>query len=294
MSWEPVTREELVEEIESTLVSADDSVRAAWERIRIEPEKWQCRPWGDEGGGFWAVAVSGDQVIWFNDIEGGFNTSPFTQRGVIDRYYCNQDDFAELLRTLPEAQAAVEFAANAPASEVPGALSGPGRIVDRRTTYWCLRTSSGLAARVHFSGAAELHVAGDAYDTSDLLEDHPLLTDYAEGWAEVYLSNGQHRVQEIVSAAEPKVRDTTHGWRSLTQYLAHGGRTASVLCAGNGVFLRAPESVASVVIEVIRAHGASASLIRDHGARPGHRALLLGTSYVVAQAFRFALDAGSP
>ncbi len=49
--WEPLSREELDALIAEGLSSADDSVRAAWERMRIAPEKWQCSPWGDPGGG---------------------------------------------------------------------------------------------------------------------------------------------------------------------------------------------------------------------------------------------------
>jgi hypothetical protein len=52
MPWVPTTREQLVELMSDALGRADDSVKNAWERIRIEPEKWRCSPWGDKGGGF--------------------------------------------------------------------------------------------------------------------------------------------------------------------------------------------------------------------------------------------------
>ncbi|WP_457321144.1 hypothetical protein [Roseateles sp. P5_E11] len=44
------------------------------------------------GGGFWAVAVIGGMVVWFNDIEDGFNRSRYTSFGKIDEYLCNQDE----------------------------------------------------------------------------------------------------------------------------------------------------------------------------------------------------------
>ena len=63
-----------------------------WQTIRIEPEKWQQHPYGDPGSGFWAVALVGRTVIWYNDIEEGFNRSCYSKYGTIDDYWCNQDE----------------------------------------------------------------------------------------------------------------------------------------------------------------------------------------------------------
>jgi hypothetical protein len=62
-------------------------------RTSIAPAKWRLAPWGDQGGGFWAVAVYLDRVLWYNDIEDGFNVSRFESQGEIprDEYWCNQD-----------------------------------------------------------------------------------------------------------------------------------------------------------------------------------------------------------
>jgi hypothetical protein len=63
-----------------------------WEAIRITPEKWALPPWGDLGGGFWVVAIIGEMVIWYNDIEEGFNRSNYRRYGTIEQYRCNQDE----------------------------------------------------------------------------------------------------------------------------------------------------------------------------------------------------------
>ena len=55
------------------------------------PEKWREEPFGNQGHGFWVVALIGNNVIWFNDIEDGFNRSTFTEYGKINEYWCNQD-----------------------------------------------------------------------------------------------------------------------------------------------------------------------------------------------------------
>ena len=65
--------------------------RRLWEVVRIDPVKWQQHPYGTMGGGFWVVGIYGQKVIWLNDIEDGFNRSRWSQPGVIDEYWCNQD-----------------------------------------------------------------------------------------------------------------------------------------------------------------------------------------------------------
>lgn len=71
-----------------------------WNAIRIEPEKWQQHPYGDEGRGFWAVGLIGRTVLWYNDRENGFNRSQFTVYGTIDDYWCNQDELETTLQYL--------------------------------------------------------------------------------------------------------------------------------------------------------------------------------------------------
>ena len=44
--------------------------------VAFEPAKWRQSLYGDEGGGFWAIAADGGRVLWFNDIEEGFNVMP--------------------------------------------------------------------------------------------------------------------------------------------------------------------------------------------------------------------------
>ena len=63
-----------------------------WESIEITPEKWSQDPWGNEGNGFWVVAIIGNNIIWYNDIEEGFNQSTYTTYGEFDDYWCNQDE----------------------------------------------------------------------------------------------------------------------------------------------------------------------------------------------------------
>lgn len=63
-----------------------------WEFIKIEPKRWSEPTHGNQTGGFWAVAAFGDQVLWYNEIEDGFNLSRFTRYGEIGEYWCDQLD----------------------------------------------------------------------------------------------------------------------------------------------------------------------------------------------------------
>ena len=65
--------------------------RRIWENIRIDPVKWQEPTYGGLGGGFWVVGIYGRKVIWYNDIEDGFNRSTWSEPGHIGEYWCNQD-----------------------------------------------------------------------------------------------------------------------------------------------------------------------------------------------------------
>ena len=63
-----------------------------WEAVRVSPHKWKEKSYGKLGDGFWVVAIVGATVIWYNDIEEGFNRSRYTSFGTIDEYWCNQDE----------------------------------------------------------------------------------------------------------------------------------------------------------------------------------------------------------
>jgi len=105
MTWEPITASELQTRIDRGISAMSADERLLWRHIRCEPTKWSCPTWGEVGRGFWVVATLGQSVIWFNDIEDGFNLSAFTNAGVIDEYWCNQDELQWVVRRLTEATA---------------------------------------------------------------------------------------------------------------------------------------------------------------------------------------------
>ena len=100
MSWVPISEPEILQETSAARERMDAPQRRLWDLIRIVPQKWQSSPYGDPGGGFWVVALLGQTVIWFNDIEEGFNRSRWIQFGQIDEYWCNQDQLEWIVQEL--------------------------------------------------------------------------------------------------------------------------------------------------------------------------------------------------
>lgn len=100
MSWTPLSEEELWDMLNSAWQRMTPAQRRLWEAIRIDPEKWIQQPYGDMGGGFWAVGLLGRQIVWFNDIEEGFNCSEYTTYGTIGTYWCNQDQLEKTVQHL--------------------------------------------------------------------------------------------------------------------------------------------------------------------------------------------------
>ena len=90
--WEPISLNELYEEIINTETDLCGDLWNFWQLIKIDPEKWSEKKFGKEGNGFWVVAICGRKVIWYNDIEEGFNISDYKTYGQIEGYYCNQDN----------------------------------------------------------------------------------------------------------------------------------------------------------------------------------------------------------
>src|SRR5687767_13762005 len=90
--WQPITEHELRVLISEAEGRMEPAVEAFWNEIKIRPQKWQLPPWGDEGDGFWVVAIVGEKCVYYNDIEEGFNSSPFDELGVIGEYWCNQSE----------------------------------------------------------------------------------------------------------------------------------------------------------------------------------------------------------
>lgn len=91
---EPISLIELYEQIKKTEMDLHGELWNFWQLIQIIPVKWQEPEYGDEGGGFWVVAICGTKIIWYNDIEDGFNISDYKIYGQFEDYGCEQDELS--------------------------------------------------------------------------------------------------------------------------------------------------------------------------------------------------------
>ena len=94
MNWEPITRAEIMEEINKGELRLEGEELSFWNEVKTTPEKWVEKDYGIKGNGFWVVGLLNDQyALWYNDIEDGFNISEYERYGEIPEYYCDKDEF---------------------------------------------------------------------------------------------------------------------------------------------------------------------------------------------------------
>ena len=79
LTWDVISEDELFQLIQIVGSKMLDEllIWRFWSWVKISPGKWNLLPWGDECSGFWVVAVAGQECVYFNDIEDGFNISQY-------------------------------------------------------------------------------------------------------------------------------------------------------------------------------------------------------------------------
>ena len=103
VDWQPISVDALLARIGQGYARMSEAEQHLWDAIRINPEKWQQHPYGDAGGGFWTVGLIGRTAIWYNDLEDGFNRSVYSTYGVIEDYWCNNDELDVTVQYLANA-----------------------------------------------------------------------------------------------------------------------------------------------------------------------------------------------
>lgn len=250
----PLSREQIVAMIATGLARYDEDVQTTWAQIQIEPEKWRCSPWGDDGGGFWAVAVVDDQVLWYNDIEEGFNRSVFSERGTIGQYGCSQASITDVLDDL-ERELGLRAWKDLRDHEVPAHLAGPGTIVRRQTTYWELVAAAGPRFRVHFRDKIEVRYVSADFPQVEIASRHPLLAQYEAPLRSLYFSGRPSDPGALAAVLDASILSASDHWRSLGDY---SGRVEAALRAGHGLLMEAPEPICVVVAEALASAGVAA------------------------------------
>lgn len=91
--WRPATVEEVKQIVHQDLKTFDDAQLAAFEKYSVKPYIAPIVRYG-RNETVVVVARKQDQVIYWEDIEEGFNVSPINVEGKILEHWCNQDELA--------------------------------------------------------------------------------------------------------------------------------------------------------------------------------------------------------
>jgi hypothetical protein len=101
-SWVPISWEALRELIVAQVADCSADLRVIFERYRVPPFRTPINRTGKTESVF-VVAQKGELVIYYEDVEEGFNLSPISRDGWILDPGCNLDDLELALAKLRDA-----------------------------------------------------------------------------------------------------------------------------------------------------------------------------------------------
>lgn len=89
--WRPATIDEVNELVAKDLTACDSEQLAAFDKYRVEAFFAPIVRYGNLESVV-VVARNGDQVIYYEDVDDGFNVSPISPDGRVLEHWCNQDE----------------------------------------------------------------------------------------------------------------------------------------------------------------------------------------------------------
>ena len=96
--WIAFPKKDLLLELYLTEQDLDDELLEFWNEIKISPETWTCEDVIHQN--FWVVAKHQNWIIWYNDIEEGYNFSKYKEDLIILEYRANKDELIVVLKKL--------------------------------------------------------------------------------------------------------------------------------------------------------------------------------------------------
>jgi len=104
MAWRPATIEEVRQIVEEPLEQCDDEQLAVFDGYAVEPYAAPILRYGEMEAAV-VVARRGNEVIYWEDIEEGFNLSALSSDGRILEHWCNHDELRFALNAWIEGRA---------------------------------------------------------------------------------------------------------------------------------------------------------------------------------------------
>ena len=96
-TWEPISAAELEELVAHQLNECPPQLAALFEKHRVPPFRAPIMRNGRMEHVF-VVARRGNEVMYFEDVEDGFNFSPLSAEGHILEHWCNQHELKYALQ----------------------------------------------------------------------------------------------------------------------------------------------------------------------------------------------------
>jgi hypothetical protein len=98
MIWRSATIEEVKKILQDDLSRCDSEQLNVFNKYTVEPHFSRVVRHG-KAENVVVVARKGNEVIYWEDVEDGFNVSPVSSEGTILQHWCNQDDLGTALNT---------------------------------------------------------------------------------------------------------------------------------------------------------------------------------------------------
>jgi hypothetical protein len=99
MSWKPITKEELEKELESQCSQLSKEERSYFNAIRVPLEPAKIERWGNLET-VYIVAKKGSTIIFYEDVEEGFEISKLDKKGIVSEYGVNQFTIQHIVNQL--------------------------------------------------------------------------------------------------------------------------------------------------------------------------------------------------
>lgn len=96
MEWTPASIEEVKQILQADLEGCDEEQLAVFEKYAVAPYSAPIIRYDNEETVV-VVARKGNQVIYWEDVEEGFNVSKIDETGLILEHWCNQDELCGAL-----------------------------------------------------------------------------------------------------------------------------------------------------------------------------------------------------
>lgn len=101
LDWKPATIAEVTQILQQDLAACDAEQAAMFHRCKVVPYAARIVRYGRPDSVI-VVARRENEVIYWEDVENGFNVSPIDEHGTVLEHWCNQDQLGVALNAWVE------------------------------------------------------------------------------------------------------------------------------------------------------------------------------------------------